>query len=142
MCPCSATAQRMRSRPRRSIWLHPERRTSPGWCCRSTAASVWASEKHRQETGMGLLDGKRLLITGVITEASIAFSVARLAQEEGADVVLTGFGRMSLVTRVAQRLPKPAPVIELDVADPEHLATLADRVREHIDGVDGVLHAI
>src|SRR3954449_2806269 len=91
---------------------------------------------------MGILDGKRVLITGVITEASIAFSVARLAQEEGADVVLTGFGRMSLVTRVAQRLPKPAPVIELDVTDPEHLASLADRVREHVDGIDGVLHAI
>jgi len=91
---------------------------------------------------MGLLDGKRLLITGVITEASIAFTVARIAQEEGADVVLTGFGRMSLVTRVAQRLPKPAPVIELDVTDPEHLASLADRVREHVDGIDGVLHAI
>jgi enoyl-[acyl-carrier protein] reductase I len=91
---------------------------------------------------MGLLDGKRLLITGVITEASIAFSVARLAQLEGAEVVLTGFGRMSLVSRVAARLPKPAPVVELDVANPEQLATLADRVREHIDGVDGVLHAI
>jgi enoyl ACP reductase len=91
---------------------------------------------------MGLLDGKRLLITGVITEASIAFSVAKLAQQEGAEVVLTGFGRMSLVSRVAARLPKPAPVVELDVANPEHLATLADRVREHIDGLDGVLHAI
>jgi len=91
---------------------------------------------------MGLLDGKRLLITGVITEASIAFTVARIAQEEGAEIVLTGFGRMSLVTRVAQRLPKPAPVIELDVTDPEHLASLADRVREHVDGLDGVLHAI
>ena len=91
---------------------------------------------------MGLLDGKRLLITGVITEASIAFSVARLAQQEGAEVVLTGFGRMSLVSRVAARLPKPAPVVELDVANTEHLATLTERVREHIDGVDGVLHAI
>jgi len=91
---------------------------------------------------MGLLEGKRLLITGVITEASIAFSVARLAQLEGADVVLTGFGRMSLVNRVAARLPKPAPVVELDVANPEHLASLAERVREHVDGVDGVLHAI
>jgi meromycolic acid enoyl-[acyl-carrier-protein] reductase len=91
---------------------------------------------------MGLLDGKRLLITGVITDASIAFSVARLAQEEGAQLVLTGFGRMSLVQRVAARLPQPAPVIELDVANPEHLASLADRVREHVDGLDGVLHAI
>jgi meromycolic acid enoyl-[acyl-carrier-protein] reductase len=91
---------------------------------------------------MGLLDGKRLLITGVITDASIAFSVARLAQQEGAEVVLTGFGRMSLVQRVAAKLPNPAPVIELDVSDADQLASLASRVREHVDGVDGVLHSI
>ena len=91
---------------------------------------------------MGLLDGKRLLITGVITDASIAFSIARLAQEQGAQVVLTGFGRMSLVERVAGRLPTKPPVVELDVSDPEHLDSLADRVREHLDGVDGVVHAI
>ena len=91
---------------------------------------------------MGLLDGKRLLITGVITDASIAFTVARLAQQEGAQIVLTGFGRMSLVERVAKRLPEPPPVVELDVADQDHLDSLADRVREHVDGVDGVLHAI
>ena len=91
---------------------------------------------------MGLLDGKRLLITGVITDQSIAFTVAKMAQEQGATVVLTGFGRMSLVQRVAARLPDPPPVIELDVADQSHLDTLADRVREHVDGVDGVLHAI
>jgi enoyl ACP reductase len=90
----------------------------------------------------GLLEGKRLLITGVITDASIAFHVARAAQEQGAEVVLTGFGRMSLVTRIAQRLPKPAPVVELDVQNQEHLDTLADRVREHVDGLDGVLHSI
>jgi enoyl-[acyl-carrier protein] reductase I len=91
---------------------------------------------------MGLLDGKRLLITGVITDASIAFSIARLAQEEGATVVLTGYGRMSLVERVAKRLPSPPPVVELDVANQEHLDSLADRVREHVDGLDGVVHAI
>src|SRR5690348_11169102 len=91
---------------------------------------------------MGLLDGKRLLITGVITDQSIAFSVARLAQQEGATVVLTGFGRMSLVNRVAARLPQPAPAIELDVTDDAQLLSLADRVREHVDGIDGVLHAI
>ena len=90
----------------------------------------------------GLLDGKRLLVTGVITDASIAFSVAKLAQEQGATVVLTGFGRMSLVERIAKRLPGPAPVIELDVTNPEHLAALADRVREHVDGLDGVVHSI
>jgi enoyl ACP reductase len=90
----------------------------------------------------GLLDGKRLLITGVITDASIAFHAAKVAQEEGATVVLTGFGRLSLVERIAKRLPKPAPVIELDVTDEEQLGGLADRVREHVDGLDGVLHSI
>jgi meromycolic acid enoyl-[acyl-carrier-protein] reductase len=91
---------------------------------------------------MGLLDGKRLLITGVITDQSIAFSIARLAQEQGAKIVLTGFGRMSLVERVARRLSEPPPVVELDVTDPAQLAALPDHVREHMDGVDGVVHAI
>jgi len=90
----------------------------------------------------GLLDGKRLLVTGVLTDASIAFAAARLAQEQGADLVLTGYGRLSLVERIAARLPKPAPVIELDVTDAEHLAALPDKVREHMPAVDGVLHSI
>jgi meromycolic acid enoyl-[acyl-carrier-protein] reductase len=90
----------------------------------------------------GLLAGKRLLVTGVITDQSIAFSVARLAQEEGAEVVLTGFGRMSLVERIAKRLPKEAPLIELDVTNNEHLEALPDKVREHVDGLDGIVHAI
>ena len=91
---------------------------------------------------MGILDGKRILITGVITDASIAFSVARLAQEEGADVVLTGYGRLSLVNRIAAKLPKPAPVIELDATNDEHLAALEAKVREHVDGIDGLVHSI
>lgn len=90
----------------------------------------------------GLLAGKRLLVTGVITDASIAFSVAKLAQENGATVVLTGFGRLSLVERIAKRLPQPAPVIELDVTNQEHLDSLGSRVREHVDGLDGVVHSI
>ncbi|MFI0463058.1 MULTISPECIES: enoyl-ACP reductase FabI [Saccharopolyspora] len=90
----------------------------------------------------GLLEGKRILVTGVITDASIAFHAAKVAQEQGAEVVLTGFGRMSLVQRIAGRLPKPAPVLELDVTNAEHLDSLADRVREHVDGLDGVLHSI
>ncbi|GAA1304478.1 enoyl-[acyl-carrier-protein] reductase [NADH] [Planotetraspora silvatica] len=91
---------------------------------------------------MGLLDGKRLLVTGVLTDSSIAFNVAKLAQEEGAQVVLTGFGRLSLVERIAKRLPEPPPVIELDVQNTEHLDTLADRVGAHLDGLDGVVHSI
>jgi len=91
----------------------------------------------------GIVEGKRLLITGVLTEASIAFAVARLAQEQGASVVLTGFGRgLSITTRIAGRLPKPAPVLELDVTDPEQLDRLADSLGEQLGGCDGVLHAI
>jgi enoyl ACP reductase len=90
----------------------------------------------------GLLEGKRLLVTGVLTDASIGFAAARLAQEQGAEIVLTGYGRLSLVERIAARLPKPAPVIELDVTSDEHLAGLADRVRGHVAGLDGVLHSI
>ncbi|MCF8526045.1 MAG: enoyl-ACP reductase FabI [Candidatus Nanopelagicales bacterium] len=92
---------------------------------------------------MGLLEGKRVLITGVLTDQSIAFQVARLAQEEGASVVLTSFGRtMGLTKRSAGRLPVTPPIVELDVTNAEDLAALAGRVREHVDGLDGVLHSI
>ena len=91
---------------------------------------------------MGILDGKRILVTGVLTDASIAFHVARIAQQEGATVVLTGFGRLSLVERIARRLPEPPPVLELDVTDDEHMASLADRVSEHVSGLDGLVHGI
>jgi enoyl-[acyl-carrier protein] reductase I len=91
---------------------------------------------------MGILDGKRILVTGVLTDSSIAFHVARIAQEQGATVILTGFGRLTLVERIAKRLPDPPPVIELDVTDNDHLDSLAGRVREHTDRLDGVVHAI
>lgn len=90
-----------------------------------------------------MLTGKTLLITGVLMESSIAFHVARLAQEQGAQVILTSFGRTMKITRtIARRLPEPAPVIELDVTDEEHLASLADRLGEHCERLDGVLHSI
>ena len=74
----------------------------------------------------GLLEGKRVLITGVLTEASIAFSVARLATEQGADVVLSGYGRgLSITQRIAKRLPGEPRVLELDVTSEEQLASLA-----------------
>ena len=91
---------------------------------------------------MGILDGKRILVTGVLTDASIAFHVARIAQQEGATVVLTGFGRLSLVERIAKRLPEPPPVLELDVKDDAHLGSLAERVSAHVDGLDGIVHSI
>ena len=92
---------------------------------------------------MALLTGKRLLVTGVLTDASIAFHVARLAQDEGATVVLSSQARtLRLTGRIAGRLPEPAPVIELDVTSDEDLAALSERVTEHVDGLDGILHSI
>jgi enoyl-[acyl-carrier protein] reductase I len=90
-----------------------------------------------------LLAGKKVLITGVLTDASIAFSVARVAQEQGAEILLTGFGRgMSLTERTAKRLPDPPDIVELDVSDPAHCAALTETLRERWGHVDGVLHAI
>jgi enoyl-[acyl-carrier protein] reductase I len=93
---------------------------------------------------MGLLDGKKILVTGVLTDGSIAFHIARLAQEQGADVILSSYGRvMSLTTRISARLPQPAPIIELDVTNTDDLAALEARVREHFpQGLDGVVHSI
>jgi meromycolic acid enoyl-[acyl-carrier-protein] reductase len=92
---------------------------------------------------MGLLEGRTLLVTGVLTDSSIAFHVARLAQQEGADVVLTSFGRqLRITTAIARRLPKPAPIVELDVTSTDDLDALADRVREHADALHGVVHSI
>jgi enoyl-[acyl-carrier protein] reductase I len=90
-----------------------------------------------------LLDGKRLLVTGVLTEASIAYAVARLAQEHGAEIVLTGFGRgMTITERVAKRLPAAVDVLELDVTQPEHLDATAAALSERWGRLDGVVHAI
>jgi enoyl ACP reductase len=91
---------------------------------------------------MGILDGKRILVTGVLTDSSIGFHVARLAQLEGATVVLTGFGRLTLVERIAKRLPTAAPVLELDVTNNDQLQSLAERASAHVDGLDGLVHAI
>jgi meromycolic acid enoyl-[acyl-carrier-protein] reductase len=87
-----------------------------------------------------LLADKRILVTGVLNDASMAFHVARRAQEEGAEVVLTSFGRvMSLTRRAARRLPNEPTIVELDVTDAAHLDALAAQVGGHLDGV---LHAI
>lgn len=92
---------------------------------------------------MGVLDGKRIVVTGVLTDASLAFGVARLAQEEGAEIVLTGAGRgLSLTKRTARRLPTEPPVLELDVTSPEQLAAVSADLADRWGRVDGVLHAI
>ena len=92
---------------------------------------------------MGILAGKNVLVTGVLTDSSIAFHIARVAQEEGANVVLTSFGRaMSITKRISARLPQEAPVLELDVTNDEHLSNLATAVKEHMPHLDGVVHSI
>jgi meromycolic acid enoyl-[acyl-carrier protein] reductase len=92
---------------------------------------------------MGILEGKRILVAGVTMDTSIGFAVARIAQEQGATVLVSNFGRaLGITKRIVGRLPQPAPVIELDVTDPEHLERLPGLVREHVDGLDGVVHSV
>ncbi|MHB8329338.1 MAG: enoyl-ACP reductase FabI [Acidimicrobiales bacterium] len=92
---------------------------------------------------MGLLDGKRVLVTGVLTDASLAFAVARLAIEEGAEVVLSGAGRgLSLTRRTARKLPAVVDVLEIDVTEPDHLRAAADDLTARWGRLDGLLHAI
>ncbi len=90
-----------------------------------------------------MLSGKRLLITGVLTDDSIAFHAAKVAQELGAEVVLTGFGRgLSLTRRTARRLPTEADVLELDITDADHMEALVADLDARWGGLDGALHAI
>lgn len=90
-----------------------------------------------------LLQGKRILVTGVLTDDSIAFGVARLAQEEGAEIVLTNAGRgLSLTRRVAKHLPEVPDVLELDVTVPEHISSVAEDLEHRWGRLDGLLHSI
>lgn len=95
---------------------------------------------------MGILDGRNILVAGVTMDTSIGFAVAKYAQEQGATVLISNFGQALRITRrIAKRLPAEAPVLELDVTDPEHLTGLADQVREHLGDdarLDGVVHSI
>lgn len=92
---------------------------------------------------MGILDGKRILVAGVTMDSSIGFATAKVAQEQGATVLISNFGRaLNITKRIAKRLPVEPPVLELDVTDPDHLARLPELVGEHVDGLDGVVHSI
>lgn len=92
---------------------------------------------------MGILDGKTILVAGVTMDSSIGFATAKVAQEQGATVLISNFGRaLGITRRIAKRLPVEPAVLELDVTDPDHLAGLADQVRAHTDHLDGVVHSI
>jgi enoyl-[acyl-carrier protein] reductase I len=91
----------------------------------------------------GILEGKNILVAGVTMDSSIGFSVAKVAQEQGATVLISNFGRaLGITRRIAGRLPAPAPVLELDVTDEEHLRRLPELVAEHVPTLDGVVHSI
>jgi len=92
---------------------------------------------------VGILDGKTVLVAGVTLDTSIAFHVARIAQAEGATVVVSNFGRaMSLTRRVIKKLDPVPPLLEVDVTDSDHLAGLADALGEHVDHLDGLVHSL
>ena len=92
---------------------------------------------------MGILDGKKIVITGVLTDASLAFGIAKLAQEEGAEIVLTGAGRgLRLTQRTARKLPNECDVFEFDVTDASHVQSLHNELTSKWGRVDGALHAI
>ncbi len=96
-----------------------------------------------KEPPVGLLDGKKILITGVLTDASIAFGVAKTAQEQGAEIVLTGAGRgLRLTERTARKLPEPCEVYELDVTQPDQVDALRSTLENTWGRVDGALHSI
>ncbi len=91
----------------------------------------------------GILSGKTILVAGVTMDSSIGFATAKVAQEQGATVLISNFGRaLGITRRIAKRLPVTPPVLELDVTNDEHLAALPDAVREHTDHLDGVVHSI
>src|SRR6476620_2035015 len=89
---------------------------------------------------MGILEGKRILVAGVTLDSSIGFATAKVAQEQGATVLISNFGRaLGITKRIAKRLPTEPPVLELDVTDEDHLGRLEAAVREHVDGLGGLV---
>jgi enoyl-[acyl-carrier protein] reductase I len=92
---------------------------------------------------MGILEGKNILVAWVTMESSIGFATAKVAQQEGATVLISNFGRaLGITRRIAKRLPVEPAVLELDISDDDHLAGLADQLGEHVEHLDGVVHAI
>src|ERR671911_180728 len=133
----SATRWRRSRRPRSRPATASSYRSRCDQSGRSTFTPRWGWAL------MSMLEGKKLLITGVVNRESIAYEVARQAQEAGAEIVLTSFGRVRRMTeRSASKLPQPPDVLELDVNEPAHFEALADDLRERWGRVDGVLHAI
>lgn len=92
---------------------------------------------------MGILDGKNILVAGVTLNTSIGFAAAKVAQEQGATVVVSNFGRaMGITRRVIKKLPTEPALLELNVSDDDQLAALPEQLRQHVDSLDGIVHSI
>ena len=137
-------SSRSRSRAIRCSASIPRHRRSIGGSPRARSSSVAGLvRKPRLRWTVGILEGKRILVTGVLTDDSLAFGAARLAKEEGAEVALTGFGRgMSLTNRAARRLPGPVEVYELDVTVEEQANRVASELGDRWGALDGIVHSI
>jgi enoyl ACP reductase len=110
---------------------------------RAGSGAVTADASGAPSTLPQLLEGRRLVVTGVATRSSIAFAVADLAQQLGAEVVLTSFGRMRRLTeRAAHGLPRLPEIVELDVTEQSDFTRLHAELELLWGRVDGVVHAI
>ena len=115
---------------------------SPAPAFAAKASTISTSDVLRRQA-VGILEGKTVLVAGVTLDTSIGFHVARIAQAEGATVVVSNFGRaMSLTGRVIKKLDPVPPLLEVDVTNEDHLAGLADQLGQHVDHLDGLVHSL
>ena len=93
---------------------------------------------------MGLLTNHKILVTGVLTDDSIAFGIAQRAIEEGAEVILSGAGRgLNLTKRIAKKLgDSVGEVLEMDVTEPAQIEAAVKAVEERFGRLDGLVHSI
>src|SRR5262245_19366430 len=134
--PSAATSTTSSRRPTRDGSSPPPCNASPP-SANTSGTDVTRTHRSKQRGGsLMLLEDKRILVTGITNESSLAFPVARIAQEQGADVVLSSFGRvMSITKKAARRLPIEPDIVELDVSNDDDLEALADRLGGRLDGV-------
>ena len=97
---------------------------------------------------MALLQDKKILITGLLSNRSIAYGIAKAAHREGAQLAFTYQGEeiknrvVDLAKDFATAEFGPAPVLPCDVSDDTQIAKLFDDLRTQWDGLDGLVHSI
>ncbi len=93
---------------------------------------------------MGFLAGKRILITGLLSNRSIAYGVAGACRREGAKLAFTYQNERfkERVTALAADFGSHHPVFPCDVASDDEIAALFAELGKHWDGLDGLVHSI